>query len=59
MRRAHRTAHARLWLILGLLLPAALLALLSLRQPTPFERPGVLLAPPPPAGETAAPDQTQ
>ena len=47
MRRAHRTAHARIWTVLGLLLPAMLIAAMLVRQNGPIERPPKLLEAPP------------
>lgn len=46
MRRAHRTAHARIWTVLGLLLPLAFLTILALRQTPPADRPAVLIEAP-------------
>jgi hypothetical protein len=51
MKRAHRTAHARIWTWLGVLLPLALFAILALRQSPPSDRPAVLIEAP--AEETA------
>jgi hypothetical protein len=47
MRRRHRAAHARIWLVLAVLLPTALIAALALRQSGPGERPAVRLEAPP------------
>jgi len=47
MRRRHRAAHARIWLVLAVLLPTALIAALALRQGGPGERPAVQLEAPP------------
>ncbi|POF28559.1 hypothetical protein [Roseibium marinum] len=52
MKRAHRTAHARIWRVLGLLLPLAFFAILALRQTPPAGRPAVLIEAP--AGGTRA-----
>lgn len=46
MKRAHRTAHARLWTVLGLLLPLAFFTLLALRQTQPADRPAILIQAP-------------
>lgn len=46
MKRAHRTAHARIWTVLGLVLPLALLAILALRQSPPADRPALLIEAP-------------
>ena len=35
MKRAHRTAHARIWTVLGILLPLAFFTILALRQTPP------------------------
>jgi len=43
MKRAHRTAHARIWTWLVILLPLALFAILALRQSPPSDRPAVLI----------------
>ncbi len=43
MKRAHRTAHARIWKILGALLPLVFFAILAMRQSPPADRPAVLL----------------
>jgi hypothetical protein len=51
MRRAHRTAHARIWQALALLLPLALAIALASRPRIPIERPAIRIAPP----EAAAP----
>lgn len=51
MKRAHRTAHARIWTWLGILLPLAFFSILALRQSPPADRPAVLIEAP--AGETA------
>lgn len=53
MKRAHRTAHARIWTILGIALPLALFALLALRQSPPADRPAQLVTAPG-AGSTEA-----
>lgn len=39
MQRRHRTAHARIWTVLVILLPAILIAALALRQVGPTETP--------------------
>jgi len=46
MKRAHRTAHARIWTVLGLLLPLVFFAILALRQSPPADRPAVLIEAP-------------
>ena len=43
-QRPHRTAHARIWIILALILPVALLALMVMRQTTPVDRPAVQIS---------------
>ncbi|WP_422378106.1 hypothetical protein [Roseibium sp.] len=55
MKRAHRTAHARIWTVLGLLLPLVFFTILALRQTPPADRPAVLIEAPAAtsAGETA------
>ncbi len=46
MRRAHRTAHSRIWTVLAVLLPAILIASMLVRQNGPLEkRPRLLEAP--------------
>jgi len=46
MKRAHRTAHARIWTVLGIALPLALFAVLALRQSPPADRPAQLISAP-------------
>lgn len=46
MKRTHRTAHARIWTVLGIALPLAFLAILTLRQTPPADRPAVLIEAP-------------
>ncbi|WP_306144834.1 hypothetical protein [Roseibium sp. MMSF_3412] len=46
MKRAHRTAHARIWTILGILLPLAFFTVLALRQTPPADRPAILIEAP-------------
>jgi hypothetical protein len=46
MRRAHRRAHRRIWFLLAVLLPAALILALATRQNGPRDAPPVRLAPP-------------
>ncbi|MEP1934299.1 MAG: hypothetical protein ABJJ37_23770 [Roseibium sp.] len=46
MKRAHRTAHAHIWAVLGIALPLAFFAILALRQTPPADRPAVLLEAP-------------
>lgn len=52
MKRAHRTAHARIWTLLAILLPLAFFTILALRQSPPADRPAVLIKPPA-TGETS------
>ncbi|MGV2975830.1 hypothetical protein AB1P65_10275 [Roseibium alexandrii] len=46
MKRAHRTAHARIWTVLGIALPLAFFAILALRQTPPADRPALLIEAP-------------
>ncbi|CTQ57589.1 hypothetical protein [Roseibium album] len=46
MKRAHRTAHARIWTVLVVLLPLAFFTVLALRQSPPADRPAVLIEAP-------------
>lgn len=46
MKRPHRSAHALIWSVLGIGLPLALLAVLTMRQTVPADRPAVLVSPP-------------
>jgi hypothetical protein len=46
MKRAHRTAHARIWTVLGIALPLAFFTILALRQSPPADRPAVLIEAP-------------
>jgi len=46
MKRAHRTVHARLWTVLGIVLPLAFFAILALRQSPPADRPAVRIETP-------------
>jgi hypothetical protein len=46
MRRCHRAAHRRIWLLLAAVLPPLLLGALALRQNGPVEVAPQLLAPP-------------
>ncbi len=43
-QRPHHTAHARIWTILALILPLALLALMVMRQTAPLDRPAVQIS---------------
>ena len=43
-QRPHRTAHARIWTVLALVLPVILLVLLVMRQTTPMDRPAVQIS---------------
>ncbi len=52
MQRRHRTAHARIWTLLAVLLPAILVAATFIRQNGPIERPARLLEAPVQAGGT-------
>ena len=52
MQRRQRAAHARIWTVLAVLLPVALVAALMFRQTVPDDRPAVLLEAPP-GGEAA------
>ncbi|MGP1396262.1 MAG: hypothetical protein ACTS3R_12190 [Inquilinaceae bacterium] len=46
MRRPHRTAHARIWIVLAVALPAILIGAMIVRQGGPLERPAVQVVPP-------------
>lgn len=46
MKRAHRTAHARIWTVLGIGLPLVFFTILALRQTPPADRPAVLIEAP-------------
>jgi len=46
MKRRHRTAHTRIWTVLGVALPIAFLAIMALKQTVPSDRPAVLLTAP-------------
>jgi hypothetical protein len=46
MKRRHRIAHGRIWLVLGALLPAILAVALLGRQPRTVEAPVVRLSTP-------------
>ncbi|MEE4014319.1 hypothetical protein V1T76_19795 [Roseibium sp. FZY0029] len=46
MKRAHRKAHARIWTLLGLLLPLVFFTILAMRQSPPADRPAVLIEAP-------------
>lgn len=46
MKRPQRTAHARIWLVLGILIPVLFITALSVRQTTPLDRPAVLIKAP-------------
>ena len=46
MQRRFRTAHARIWTVLAVLLPLALIVALAMRQTRPVDRPAVLVEPP-------------
>jgi len=45
MQRRHRNAHARIWVILALALPAILIAAFAIRQVGPNEQPAVKIEP--------------
>jgi hypothetical protein len=49
MQRSHRRAHARIWKVLAVLLPAIIVLALVVRQNGPTEAPPVMLSPPPAA----------
>lgn len=53
MRRAHRNNHARIWMVLVIVLPAILIAAMVLRQQGPTETPAVRIEAP--AEEVSAP----
>ena len=53
MLRRHRTAHAYMWKVLAIFLPAMLIAALAIRQHGPTEKPAVQLEKP--AAEAEAP----
>jgi hypothetical protein len=46
MRRRHRIAHRRIWLVLAVLLPAILIIAMTIRRDGPFETPAIRLAAP-------------
>jgi hypothetical protein len=46
MKRRHRIAHGRIWLVLGVLLPATLAVALLGRQPRDIDAPVVRLSTP-------------
>ena len=46
MKRPHRSAHARIWSVLVVVLPLTLFAILALKQTVPVDRPAVLIDPP-------------
>lgn len=46
MRRRHRIAHRRIWLVLAVLLPAILIIAMTIRRDGPFEAPAIRLAAP-------------
>ncbi len=46
MQRLHRQAHARIWMVLALLLPAIIVLALVIRQNGPTEAPPVRLSAP-------------
>ncbi|MBO9426869.1 hypothetical protein J7444_19185 [Labrenzia sp. R4_1] len=52
MKRAHRTAHARIWTVLGIALPLAFFTILALRQTPPADRPAILIEAPVNQAET-------
>lgn len=41
MRRRHRTAHARIWMVLAILLPSVIVAAMVIRQQGPTEAPAI------------------
>ena len=46
MQRPHRRAHARIWMVLAVLLPAIIVLALVMRRNGPTEAPPVRLSPP-------------
>jgi hypothetical protein len=46
MRRRHRDAHRRIWLLLAVLLPVLLVGAMSIRRDGPFEAPAIRLIAP-------------
>lgn len=46
MRRGHRAAHRRIWLVLAFLLPAVVVVSMALRRVGPLEAPAMQLSPP-------------
>ena len=46
MQRAHRSAHARIWTILAILLPLTLLLAMAVHQTGPIEKSAVRLEAP-------------
>lgn len=46
MKRRQRTAHTRIWTVLGIALPLAFLAIMAMKQTVPSDRPAVRLAAP-------------
>ncbi|XYK81155.1 MAG: hypothetical protein ROO70_02830 [Labrenzia sp.] len=57
MKRAHRTAHARIWTVLGIALPLAFFTILALRQTPPADRPAILIEAPVNAAATGEGNQ--
>ena len=45
MKRSLRRSHRKIWMVLGIALPLALLAGLFLKQTVPLDRPAVLVEP--------------
>lgn len=43
MQRRHRTAHARIWMVLAIALPLIVVVALAMRQTAPADRPAVAL----------------
>lgn len=46
MRITQRRAHARIWAVLGVLLPVTFIALMIMRHPEPTGEQAIMLAPP-------------
>ena len=43
MRRGHRTAHARIWMVLAIVLPLLVIAAMVIRQQGPTEAPAKMV----------------
>ncbi len=46
MQRRQRTAHRRIWMVLGVVLPTLVIFALASRQTVPVDRPAVLIEAP-------------